>query len=656
MKKIFLLGCLFLLLSFANSIKAQTRKIIFTDEFNDLTNWQVHLEGTAKAIPSNSLVFSGENSLWLSKQGIGSRSYLERIFQTPQTGEVVIYFYDDYDPSISPKSTLGSFISLRQDDDPTHPGIMVGVKSDLYPDHYYARIGLNDQSSGFNTQIPRTKGWHQFSLVVTPNGSYAKIDGFSLSYYPQNIDGGSGGGIAKNLTSFTKIVIALPWNNLDAPAFWDKLEYYELPVLPNTFLERSLDLQKSFLEDYAQTSSDFYSPQGLYKGNDVAARTLSSTSIVAAVVYSKTNDSRWQKIGLDCLKSVANNYDLWKTTMDSSRYTTNAISSFEMASLLWWPNLDQGLKDKVKNIIANEAGIIINRVPFVETGYIDDSKSETNSWLAAALSLAFYLYPEHPDANRWEQYARVAAFHTFTTSTDNKDSLLGLETQTLRDDFSLDNHYFPLNADYAIGGSIQGLSEGALAYFKANKPIPEEFKHHVLDVWNKHKSYLDLNTLLYINNPQAGFYGGKTDNGWGAETLNGGLAYLDKIFNIPLVNQTTASRYYLYRKWRVFPKDGGPWVCRRYWSRTDGKNENNCGPGANYTFDDIRLLNSVIAAREALEVVWFDDQLGKLPEIPGDINNDQKVDIFDLRYFLANFLKIFTIFDYNKLVENFGSP
>ena len=39
---------------------------------------------------------------------------------------------------------------------------------------------------------------------------------------------------------------------------------------------------------------------------------------------------------------------------------------------------------------------------------------------------------------------------------------------------------------------------------------------------------------------------------------------------------------------------------------------------------------------------------------PGDLNNDQKVDIFDLRHFLANFLKIFTIFDYNKLVENFG--
>jgi hypothetical protein len=40
--------------------------------------------------------------------------------------------------------------------------------------------------------------------------------------------------------------------------------------------------------------------------------------------------------------------------------------------------------------------------------------------------------------------------------------------------------------------------------------------------------------------------------------------------------------------------------------------------------------------------------------LSGDLNNDQKVNIFDLRYFLANFLKIFTIFDYNKLVENFG--
>ena len=41
-------------------------------------------------------------------------------------------------------------------------------------------------------------------------------------------------------------------------------------------------------------------------------------------------------------------------------------------------------------------------------------------------------------------------------------------------------------------------------------------------------------------------------------------------------------------------------------------------------------------------------------EIPGDLNNDKSVNIFDLRHFLTNFLQTFNIFDYNKIVENFG--
>lgn len=38
----------------------------------------------------------------------------------------------------------------------------------------------------------------------------------------------------------------------------------------------------------------------------------------------------------------------------------------------------------------------------------------------------------------------------------------------------------------------------------------------------------------------------------------------------------------------------------------------------------------------------------------GDLNDDKKVDVLDLRHFLTNFLKSLTIFDYNKMVENFG--
>jgi len=41
--------------------------------------------------------------------------------------------------------------------------------------------------------------------------------------------------------------------------------------------------------------------------------------------------------------------------------------------------------------------------------------------------------------------------------------------------------------------------------------------------------------------------------------------------------------------------------------------------------------------------------------LSGDLNSDSKVDISDLRYFLTKFLNPYTIFDYNKIVENFGN-
>ena len=41
-------------------------------------------------------------------------------------------------------------------------------------------------------------------------------------------------------------------------------------------------------------------------------------------------------------------------------------------------------------------------------------------------------------------------------------------------------------------------------------------------------------------------------------------------------------------------------------------------------------------------------------KIPGDLNSDSKVDIFDYNIIVANFGHPYTIFDYNQLVANFG--
>jgi hypothetical protein len=56
---------------------------------------------------------------------------------------------------------------------------------------------------------------------------------------------------------------------------------------------------------------------------------------------------------------------------------------------------------------------------------------------------------------------------------------------------------------------------------------------------------------------------------------------------------------------------------------------------------------------ETPDLPWSDPITIVVQSIPGDFNNDQKVNIIDLRRLLSSFT---SIFDYNILVENFGSP
>jgi len=52
--------------------------------------------------------------------------------------------------------------------------------------------------------------------------------------------------------------------------------------------------------------------------------------------------------------------------------------------------------------------------------------------------------------------------------------------------------------------------------------------------------------------------------------------------------------------------------------------------------------------------IGYDAVMSAMKNLPGDFKQDNQVNILDLQYFLTNFLHPYTIFDYNKLVENFG--
>jgi len=325
-----------------------------------------------------------------------------------------------------------------------------------------------------------------FELITTDSGTYGKIDNNLIS-----------GHYNSEQREVSLIEIGSTWN-LTGTAYYDDFELLRVPEDKDLLF---LSAGNSLVKNYAKTDfSSLYPELGLdeveegrFHGNDL--RSLLNTAEALALDY-KVNGRVESLERAKALLKDSLDYGHWQEVNPWS-VAIPASSLIEVSRLLW-DDFDSQTRERVVDIVVSRADSFSSRVP--ASGYRNDSKAEENAWNAAFLASAANFLAYHPHAEDWEKKARCFAFHTITTSEDERlthpEMACGIDTQTVWDDFSLDNHDQHPNAVYSAA-VIWLLAEGAAAYQFNDRPVPEEFKHNVVPLWNKLKTYIDWNTYQY---------------------------------------------------------------------------------------------------------------------------------------------------------------
>jgi hypothetical protein len=166
--------------------QATIHNFALDDGFEDgLGGWI--LTGTATV--TSSTVFEGEDALLLDYD---QEHYVEAARVITQTSNLraSVYFYDSDDP------TLGSIFHLQGSGNPINcgsvsspywiqPNTGLGVKTDVTGEYYVVRINCPNPAGSngtYSTPVHRQNGWHLFELLVTPQGTFARIDDRAISH------------------------------------------------------------------------------------------------------------------------------------------------------------------------------------------------------------------------------------------------------------------------------------------------------------------------------------------------------------------------------------------------------------------------------------------------------------------------------------------
>lgn len=135
-----------------------------------------------------------------------------------------------------------------------------------------------------------------------------------------------------------------------------------------------------------------------------------------------------------------------------------------------------------------------------ETGYIDDSKAESNGWTACLLYLGGCVWS---DAG-WKAQGKNWGYFTLSYSDDSYGGTTGIQTiyeNGAGDADFLDNACCHPNPAYAYN-SIGFLARCQLAEWLVlnNTAILSEFSHRVDDVWRAHWDYVNSTTWKWHTN------------------------------------------------------------------------------------------------------------------------------------------------------------
>lgn len=169
-------------------------------------------------------------------------------------------------------------------------------------------------------------------------------------------------------------------------------------------------------------------------------------------------------------------------------------SSLAMGAWLIWDKLDPQLQLDVERVVVAQDDFLVTGNPPVNLWA--DTKAEENSWNVPLLSLGELMFPSHPHAALWHQTALKYMMNTLCTEADTHDTNVvdGRAVQdwvlgaNLQPDYTLENHGI-FHPSY-VGCSSYFLTDAAMFYAYAGRPIPQAATHHLMDVWQMYRTII----------------------------------------------------------------------------------------------------------------------------------------------------------------------
>ncbi len=161
---------------------------------------------------------------------------------------------------------------------------------------------------------------------------------------------------------------------------------------------------------------------------------------------------------------------------------------------LVWDKLEPALQHGIRRVVASEDDILAGRRP--PNGLWLDTKAEENGWEVPCLALGELMFPTHPHAASWHETALTYMMNTLCTAEDMHDTSLvdgravnqWVTGPNLQPDFTLENHNI-FHPSY-VGCSCYFLTQAAMYYTYAGRPIPQAASHHLLDTWRMFQTVL----------------------------------------------------------------------------------------------------------------------------------------------------------------------
>ena len=173
----------------------------------------------------------------------------------------------------------------------------------------------------------------------------------------------------------------------------------------------------------------------------------------------------------------------WGGSCQSAMWT----GTLSFGAWLIWDELDPELRQGVERVIASEADRFLGSKP--PTGRWADTKAEETGWNMICLAVAANLCRAHPHAAAWHEKAIEYMMNTLSAPQDEleKKQVGGRPVgewfagANLHPDFTLENHQFFHPAYVACSSYF--LTQAAMYYTYAGRPVPQAATHHLTDTW-----------------------------------------------------------------------------------------------------------------------------------------------------------------------------